>query len=676
MGNNLITIDKSIYESLKGELVKLKQKVSQLEEKLCQQEVEFGYAADNVPGMIYKFQLDKDGTMSFPYVSSRCWEFYELEPQEVKQNPQLLFELIHDDDFLRLQETINISAQTLQKWELEWRIKTSSGKQKWLYGVSQPVVQSGGNVVWDGCVIDISRRVLAMEDLQQREALLNGMKNATSCLLTTQDYDTSINTALAELGKATESDRIYIFENSSHQVTKELFLSQRWGWVADGVNSEQDYPWLQNLSYNDFSPLWYECLSQGESIITVEDESQFQGSRSIFVVPIQVKGKWWGFIGFEDYTTLRQWSDAYKSVLQAFAMNLGGAIATHESECELKQLLRDLELRVKERTNTLADTETRLKRLAANVPGMLYQYQLYNNGDVRLSYVSDGCRELVELEPEQIRRNPDIFTNTIHHKDVVGFNQSMADCIPTLKNWEYEWRIITPSGKEKWLQGFSRLEQHPNPPENIQEEIETVELEFLKQDFIKMLNSMKQGTQRIREIVLSLRNFSRLDEAEFKPVDIHEGIDSTLMILQNRLKAKPNFPEIEIVKNYASLPPIDCFPSQLNQVLMNILANAIDALESQKSLSTPQIQIHTKLLENNRVAIHLLDNGSGIPPQIQSKLFDPFFTTKEVGKGTGLGLSISYQIVVNKHGGNLSLFSTPGEGTEFIIEIPVNQIDN
>jgi len=187
---------------------------------------------------------------------------------------------------------------------------------------------------------------------------------------------------------------------------------------------------------------------------------------------------------------------------------------------------------------------------------------------------------------------------------------------------------------------------------------------------------MKQGTQRILEIVLSLRNCSRLDEAQFKAVDIHEGINSTLMILQNRLKAKSNFPEIQIVKQYSSLPLVDCYPSQLNQVLMNIIANAIDALESQKSLSTPQIQIQTKLLNNNRISIHLSDNGSGIPPEIQSKLFDPFFTTKEIGKGTGLGLSISYQIVVNKHRGKLSCKSTPGEGTEFIIEIPVNQIDN
>ncbi|MCJ8281768.1 MAG: HAMP domain-containing histidine kinase [Rivularia sp. ALOHA_DT_140] len=238
---------------------------------------------------------------------------------------------------------------------------------------------------------------------------------------------------------------------------------------------------------------------------------------------------------------------------------------------------------------------------------------------------------------------------------------------------------VTPASQyaQDLLNLLQLYQQHyPNPPEDIQEEIETIDLEFLQEDFIKILDPMKQGTQRIREIVLSLRNFSRLDEAQFKAVDIHEGINSTLMILQNRLKAKSNFPEIQIVKQYSSLPLVDCYPSQLNQVLMNIIANAIDALESQKSLSTPQIQIQTKLLNNNRISIHLSDNGSGIPPEIQSKLFDPFFTTKEIGKGTGLGLSISYQIVVNKHRGKLSCKSTPGEGTEFIIEIPVNQIDN
>jgi signal transduction histidine kinase len=217
---------------------------------------------------------------------------------------------------------------------------------------------------------------------------------------------------------------------------------------------------------------------------------------------------------------------------------------------------------------------------------------------------------------------------------------------------------------------------YPEPAEEIQVEIEAVELDFIKEDFVKLLDSMQNGTERIKNIVLSLRNFSRLDEAEFKPVDIHEGIDSTLLILQNRLKPKSNRAEIEIVSEYASLPKIDCYAGQLNQVFMNILANAIDALEDEVNKNQtfiPQIRIYTEFSGNNNIVIRIADNGSGIPPKVQSKLFDPFFTTKQVGKGTGLGLSISYQIIVDKHHGKLSCNSSPEKGTEFVIEIPIHQ---
>lgn len=214
------------------------------------------------------------------------------------------------------------------------------------------------------------------------------------------------------------------------------------------------------------------------------------------------------------------------------------------------------------------------------------------------------------------------------------------------------------------------------PPEEIEAEIEAVELDFLKKDFVQLLNSMQHGTERIKEIVLSLRNFSRVDEAEFKKVDIHQGIDSTLLILQNRLKLKCNYPEIEVIKKYSSLPKIDCYAGQLNQVFMNILANAIDALEDEVNKDRtfiPKILIFTELSDESHILIRIADNASGIPLSIQSKLFDPFFTTKEVGKGTGLGLSISYQIIVDKHHGKLSYLSSPGNGTEFIIEIPIRQ---
>ncbi|MDX2230863.1 MAG: ATP-binding protein [Leptolyngbyaceae cyanobacterium bins.349] len=209
-----------------------------------------------------------------------------------------------------------------------------------------------------------------------------------------------------------------------------------------------------------------------------------------------------------------------------------------------------------------------------------------------------------------------------------------------------------------------------------------IDLEFLVDDLPKMLESMQIGADRIREIVLSLRNFSRLDEAEMKRVNIHEGIDSTLLILQNRLKASGGAAGIEVVKEYAPLPPVECYVGQLNQVFMNILSNAIDALDQYNQKRSPEdieanpatITIQTRpATAANAVIVQIRDSGPGIPPAHLHRLFDPFFTTKPVGKGTGLGLSISYQIVVEKHHGTLKCTSEHGKGAEFWIEIPVRQ---
>lgn len=211
---------------------------------------------------------------------------------------------------------------------------------------------------------------------------------------------------------------------------------------------------------------------------------------------------------------------------------------------------------------------------------------------------------------------------------------------------------------------------YPNPPEEIQAELEAVELDFIEEDIYKIIRSMKQGTERIRKIVLSLRTFSRLDEAEVKMIDIHEGIESSLMMLQNRLNSSQNSSEINLIKNYSQLPKVKCYPAQLNQVFLNIFNNAIDSLE-EANQQTRQIKIQTEVSQNQWVVIRIADNGSGIPEEIQSKIFDPFFTTKPVGKGTGLGLSTSYQIIVDKHHGQLTCHSQLGQGTEFVIRIPI-----
>ncbi|MEO1210024.1 MAG: GAF domain-containing protein [Cyanobacteria bacterium J06638_20] len=227
----------------------------------------------------------------------------------------------------------------------------------------------------------------------------------------------------------------------------------------------------------------------------------------------------------------------------------------------------------------------------------------------------------------------------------------------------------------------------PSADPELKEYKEAIDLEFLLDDFPRILSSMSLGAERIRQIVLSLRNFSRLDEADMKPVDIHEGLESTLLILQYRLKPKvPMAESIQVIKEYGELPLIECYASQLNQVFMNILSNAIDCLQEQVEKATdeelaPQGKIfiataveHSPTLEVPCAVIHIRDNGPGIPEDVMPRLFDPFFTTKPAGKGTGLGLSISYQIVTERHRGSLQCRSSLEEGTEFRIEIPVHNM--
>jgi PAS domain S-box-containing protein len=259
--------------------------------------------------------------------------------------------------------------------------------------------------------------------------------------------------------------------------------------------------------------------------------------------------------------------------------------------------------------------------------------------------------------------------------------------------------IIYASDYTKKLLQLCNLYQqnYPEPVFSIAEFAEEIELEFIKEDFPHLLNSIQTGADRIREIVLSLRNFSRLEESALKRVDIHEGIDSALLILQHKFKENSGKNrQIEIVKEYGKLPAVQCYVGQLNQVFMNILNNAIEALADVRNRklelasatdgerqnfsslplacdALPSIRIRTEVLENNRVAIAISDNGTGMVESVKSRIFDPFFTTKPVGKGTGLGLSISYQIVVERHQGALRCISAPGGGTEFAIEIPIKQ---
>ncbi|MBE9032251.1 GHKL domain-containing protein [filamentous cyanobacterium LEGE 11480] len=209
---------------------------------------------------------------------------------------------------------------------------------------------------------------------------------------------------------------------------------------------------------------------------------------------------------------------------------------------------------------------------------------------------------------------------------------------------------------------------YPQPVAAIQDCLEDIDLEFVSDDFPKVMDSMQTGAERIKEIVLSLKTFSHMDQTECKVIDLHTGLDSTLVILASRLKGNPPRPTIMVNQQYGSLPPIHCYAGQINQVFMNILSNAIDALEA-SATPAPMITIVTAY-EDEQAVITIRDNGPGMPAAVQEKVFNPFFTTKEVGQGTGMGMSISYQIIVDKHQGQLTCESGPDQGTEFTIRLP------
>ncbi|MEA5598281.1 ATP-binding protein [Rivularia sp. UHCC 0363] len=214
---------------------------------------------------------------------------------------------------------------------------------------------------------------------------------------------------------------------------------------------------------------------------------------------------------------------------------------------------------------------------------------------------------------------------------------------------------------------------YPKPATEISQQINDIDLDFIAEDFPHLLDSMKQGANRITQIVQSLRDFSHHDEANYKRVDIHAGIDNTILLLEHRIN-QASSRKIQIIKEYAELPKVECYPSKLNQVFMNVLSNAIDALEEgieKNNIQNPYIRIFTEILDDKAV-IHIVDNGIGINQEVSEHLFDPFFTTKTVGKGIGMGLAISYQIIVDNHQGELQCISEFGKGAEFIISIPLH----
>ena len=472
-----------------------------------------------------------------------------------------------------------------------------------------------------------------LREQAQRERLLNRL---IRLIRNSLDFDTILATTLLQVREAMQSDRCQFAWYREEEGDEENPATY---WE---VVKEAHYPELPALS-GIYPVAATDCLS--DTLLRLEpllvpDVEQVEdpvwrrflrsfGFRSILIIPMQTQSGKIGAIACSHSAEVRNWNDGEVELLKAvsgqlaIALNQADLYAQSRSQTqELGQALKELQW-----TQAKMVQSEKMSSLGQLVAGVAHEINnpvtfIYGN----LNYASTYIHDLLHLV--QLYR-----------------------------------------------------QHYPMPVAELEVEMEAIDLEFLMTDLPKLFASMRIGAERIQEIVLSLRTFSRMDEADVKAVDLHAGIDSTLTILQNRLKFRMGEMAIQVLKEYGELPPVECYPGQLNQVFMNILANAIDAIASRfkdeaasdANLPRPTIRIRTEILAGDRIAIKIADNGCGISEKQRQRLFDPFFTTKPVGKGTGLGLSISYQIVVDKHHGQLTCASTVGQGTEFVVEVPLRQ---
>jgi two-component system, NtrC family, sensor kinase len=749
------------------------------QETVCQPNLNFSDAvrfqqvATNLPGVIYQYVVHPDGTDEMFYMSPGCREIWELEPEAVQENIDRLWERVHPQDLKGLKVSLALSARMLQLWQSEWRIMTHSGKLKWLSGVAKPEIQTNGDVIWDGLFLDITARKQTELAMRHSEERYRSLVEATAAIVwvteaegrfvapqvawtsfTGQHFEDSrgwgwldaihpddrLRTAEAWFAVIAEPTVYEVEHRLRRWDGKYCYMSVRAVpvWESDGtvrewvgVHTDITDRKLAELVLQESATKFRELAQQEELLNRIANQirNSLELETILETAVIQIQDL------LQIDRCLFSWYEpevGWQVIKEAKHPKLPSCLGSYpiESSCTLaREYIFPLKLLRSNDVTMLANPELQEFFIGHGCKSVLMfpikiregRYGLLNCSHARqLRSWDDGEVELIQAVVNQLAiainqaqlyaksREAERHTNSknielkqalkelkktqvqlIQAEKMSSLGQMVAGVAHEINNpVNFIFGNIEPA--REYIEDLVRIlelyRQTYEPTLELQAEIESIDLDYLLEDLSNLFQSMKVGAERIRDIVKSLRTFSRLDEADMKKVDLHENIDSTLMILHNRLKDKTilvgktehHRPAIQVIRDYGNLPLVSCYIGQLNQVVMNLLSNAIDAVEDRNSdhiLEEIQddpgtIKISTKRLESNWIQICISDSGIGMKPETLSRIFDPFYTTKPIGQGTGLGLAISYQIVVDRHQGKLYCHSTPGKGTEFIIEIP------
>jgi PAS domain S-box-containing protein len=555
---------------------------------------------NNIPGAVYRCQADPVWTLLFESEAISDITGYPIDHPIYQED----WRLLHPEDRGWVEAEITQAIAERRSFQLEYRICPADGEIRWVEETGQPISDATGTVqLIDGVLTDITRRKASEVNLQafaQREALIHRISTQIRESL---ELTPILQTTVQAVQQQLKADRVvvYRFQPDWHGEVIVESVGSGWRSTLGEIGADNCFPEDMAEQYaSGRVKAIPDIYTAGLDNCHLTYLEQLQ-VRANLIVPILLKKQLWGLLIAHVCEGPRLWTDSEIQLLTALAGQVGIAIG----QADLYRQATDNAAQAHQQAQHLAETLAELQLTQAKL--------------VQTEKMS-SLGQLVAGVAHEINNPVSFIDGNISHA------------------WEYTQDLLA------LVQRYQAT--YPQPSAEVADLMERIDLEFLAADYPKLLESMRVGAERIKCIVASLRTFSRMDEAEIKAVNLHDGLDSTVMILQHRLKAHGSYPSITLEKNYGPLPLVECYAGQLNQVFMNLLSNAIDALEEQievgNQLHSPVITLTTRVMDNGQVRITIADNGSGIAEEKRRRIFEPFYTTKPIGKGTGIGLSISY----------------------------------